>query len=455
MKYQTKIILGGFMGNVVEAYDTSLCYFLSAELARFLLGNKQGNYTVMLALLFLAYLAKPIGAFFLGLFSDLYGRKNVLMISILIMGLSTALIGLIPGFQQIGFFAAGLLLTLRIIQTMALGSEFLNSASFLVESGDNTQRGFRGCWSSVGVKAGYLLACIVIGCTHILGNVFFISENWLWRIPFLLAILTTIVGVYVRYTMPESLAYVIHYAGRAKPSTQAIYRQSLDFVKRYPFMFNYTFFASFLSVATGFFFYLYIPLHATHYSLLSHSFITTANTCSLVFVTALIPVFGWFSDKKDRLKMLAWATTGILVLSYPLMEAVNYGNANYYLLMQLAISIPCACYYSVSSVLLTELFPLQIRCTVLSIVFSIAASLASGLPPLLSDYLVRRTHLPSSPCLIMIALACIVLMNIKLLAKFYRLQKNQYHIISVLEETPLFIMQYQKPEIKNVENFNV
>jgi MHS family proline/betaine transporter-like MFS transporter len=445
MKHQTKIILGGFMGNVVEAYDVSICYFLSTELSKVLIGNQQGNPSVVLALIFLAYLAKPIGAFALGLFSDLYGRKNVLIASIFIMGLSTALIGLIPGFSQIGLYAAGFLLILRTIQSMALGSEFLNSASFLVESGDDKQRGFRGCWSSVGVKAGYLVACIVVQITHSLGSNSIAEQDWLWRVPFLLAILTTIIGVFIRYKMPESLAYIVYYAERAKPTTRAIYRQAKDFVKSNPFMFNYAFFASFLSVATGFFYYLYIPLHAIQYSHLSRSFIMMSTTLSLAFVTLLIPIFGWLSDKRDRLQMLALATSGLLILSYPFMHAVNYGNASYFVLMQLVISIPCACYYSVSSVLLIELFPLQIRCTALSIVFSIAASLASGLPPLLSDYLARKTQLPNSPCLIMIVLACIVLINIRILALRYRLGANQYRIAAINEGEPIFTIHYQKP----------
>ncbi|MBA2656653.1 MAG: MFS transporter [Tatlockia sp.] len=443
MKHQTKIILGGFMGNVVEAYDISICYFLSTELSRVIFGNQQGNPSVVFALIFLAYLAKPIGAFALGLFSDLYGRKNVLMISILIMGLSTALIGLIPSYQRIGLYAAGLLLIFRTIQSMALGSEFLNSASFLVESGSDEQRGFRGCWSSVGVKAGYLLACIIVEVIHTHATSI-AEQDWLWRIPFLLALLTTIVGVLIRYKMPESLGYVVYYAEHAKPTTRTIYKQAKIFVKSNPFLFNYAFFASFLSVATGFFYYLYIPLHAIQYSHLPRSFIMTSTTLSLAFVTVLIPIFGWFSDKCDRLQMLALATASLLVLSYPFMHAVNFGNASYFLVMQLVISIPCACYYSVSSVLLTELFPLQIRCTALSIVFSIAASLASGLPPLLSDYLARKTQLPSSPCLIMIVLACIVLTNIRFLAQRYRLSANQYRVMTI-NDTELVSIHYQKP----------
>lgn len=445
MKHQNKIILGGLFGNLVEAYDVSICYFLSSELSRVLIGSNQKSPTIVLTLIFLAYLAKPLGAFILGLLSDLYGRKNVLMASILSMGVSTFFIGLIPAYEKIGFYSVALLLTLRITQSMALGSEFLNSASFLVESGDQNQRGFRGCWPSVGVKAGFLLACLVTQGIHALSESS--QVDWLWRVPFLLAIFTTIVGVYLRYNMPESLAYILYYADRKKPTTRSIYQQSLSFVKKYPFLFNYAFFSSFLSVATGFFFYLYIPLHAANYSHLSHTFIMTSTTLSLTLVTILIPIFGWLSDQHDRLSMLTFSSTGLLVMAYPFMHAINFGNATYFLLMQLLISIPCACYYSVSSVLLTELFPMQIRCTALSIIFSIAASLAAGVPPLLADYLARVTGFPGSPSLIIIIASIIVLRNIRILFQEYRIGKNQYSITSFSEEPPVFTIQYQKKQI--------
>lgn len=452
MSNQTRIIMGGFMGNVVEAYDIALCYFLSSELSRVIIGDSEGNPTIMLTLIFLAYLAKPLGAFLLGLFSDIYGRKNVLMVSILIMGSSTACIGLIPNYQQIGLIAPGLLLTLRLVQSMALGSEFLNSASFLVESGDEKKRGFRGCWPSVGVKAGYLIACLIVEAIRML-NLHFPQQDWFWRIPFLLAAITSLVGYMIRATLPESLAYILYYAERKKPNTREICRQSLEFLRKSPFLFNYAFFASFLSVATGFFFYLYIPLHAVQYSQLSRDFIILSTTLSLAFVTLLIPFFGWLSDYKDRLGMLAWATAGLFLTAYPFMQAVNYGTAHWFLTMQLVISIPCACYYSVSSVLLTELFPLQIRCTALSIVFSIAASLAAGVPPLLADYLARSTGQPNSPFLIMSVLAGIVLINLSLLAKNYRLGKNHYTTITLESESELTPIYYFKKQAAE-ENLN-
>lgn len=441
MNHQNKVILGGLLGNVVEAYDVSVCYFSAAEISLFLLGESKSRPTVMLLLIFIAYLSKPIGAFILGLFSDLYGRKNVLMVSIALMGVSTACIGLIPDYAHVGLLAPALLLSLRIIQSASLGSECLNSVSLLVESGDGKQKGFRGCWSSVGVTSGNLIACLVVAGLHVYtAN----HPQWtqLWRIPFLAALITTIIGFYIRSKLPESLAYVLYYSNRKKPSRSDILKQSIQFIKQYPFMFHFAFFSSFLTVSSSFFFYLYIPLHALQFAQISSSLIFTSNAVALAFISILVPIFGYISDKKDRLKMMNFGCWGLFVLAYPYMYAINYGTPLLYLLMQLLICIPCACFFSVSSVLLTELFPLQIRCTALSIVYSIAASLAAGVPPLLSDYLTHNTNMPCSPSFIIMFASGIVLVNVWYLIKRHRCGINEYSGCALVEERPVFTVQY-------------
>lgn len=428
MNYQTKAILAGFMGNLVEAYDVAICYYLSSEISRSLMGNANGDPRVVFMLIFIAYMVKPIGAFVLGVCSDRFGRKKVMMTSIIASGLATALIGAIPDYQTIGGMSIIGLLGLRIIQSVAIGSEFLNSSSFLVESGSEKQRGFRGCWSSVGVKAGAILACIAAEMVH-QSTTMTPYFNASWRIPFLFAAFAMGIGFIIRNRMPESLGYVLYYANRYKPSTYTIYQQSIHFIKQYPFLFRYAFFACFLSIASSFFFYLYMPLHAVHYSHFPRSWVTLSTLLSLIFTSLLIPIFGWLSDRHDRLNILIFSTTGLLMLSYPFMVAVSSLSYTQLLIMQLLISIPCAGYYSVSSVLLTELFPLHIRCTVLSIIFSIAGSIAAGVPPLLADYLIKTTHSPNSPCFIMITIATIMLINLKKLRKDYRLSRNEYRSV--------------------------
>ena len=105
----------------------------------------------------------------------------------------------------------------------------------------------------------------------------------------------------------------------------------------------------------------------------------------------------------------------MIALSIPLMNALNHENAYQFTILQLLISIPCACYYSVCSVLLTELFPLPIRCTCLSVIFSIAASLGAGLPPVLANYLTAQWSVMNAPGLLMIVALTICLFHIKIL----------------------------------------
>jgi MHS family proline/betaine transporter-like MFS transporter len=448
MKYQTKAILAGFMGNFVEAYDVAICYYLSSELSRALMGNSQGDPRVVLVLIFLAYMIKPLGSFALGIYSDRYGRKKVMIASIVAAGITTMLIGLIPGYTSIGSASIAILLGLRIAQSIAIGSEFLNSSSFLVESGDNQHRGFRGCWSSVGVKAGTILACICAEGAHQL-SMYHPFFDFAWRLPFLLAGVTMTVGLLIRFRTPESLNYVLYYANRHKPTTRMLYQQSLLFIKHYPFLFRYAFFSSFLSIASSFFFYLYMPLQAIHAAHISRSWVTLSTLLALILTALLIPVFGWISDKRDRLHILSFSTSGLLMLTYPFMLIMNSGDASQFLLMQLLIAIPCAGYYSVGSVLLTELFPIHIRCTALSITFSIAASIAAGLPPVIAEFLIQKTHSQNAPSLIIITIALIMLYHIYKLAKHYRCGRNEYHSIQWVTSDHTTQMPHQNVLVKD------
>jgi len=169
-------------------------------------------------------------------------------------------------------------------------------------------------------------------------------------------------------------------------------------------------------------------LHATEFSGLSRVFILRSTAVSLLFVSILIPIFGYFSDRSDRLQILMISSAALVASAYPFMVAINSGNAYAFIIMQLLISIPCASYYSVSSVILTELFPIQIRCTTLSIVFSIAASLASGFPPLIANWLVQTFHRPNAPSIIMMVMGAAVLINAFILKRDFRVGRNRYTV---------------------------
>ena len=147
MKHQKRIILGAVFGNLIEAFDMAICGLLSLYLARYLIGDNQHGLMLLFVTFFAGYLARPIGAIVLGLFSDVYGRKITLAASIVAMGFATAAIGLIPSYQTIGINSMIILVVLRIIQSFSCGVEYLNSSAYLVENADVSQKGFAGCWA--------------------------------------------------------------------------------------------------------------------------------------------------------------------------------------------------------------------------------------------------------------------------------------------------------------------
>lgn len=428
MKSQHKVILAGLVGNLVEAYDIAICGYMAFYLSKYLTNPDSNNVGLVFTLFFIAYIARPLGALLLGGLSDIFGRKNVMMLSIIIMGLSTTCIAAIPEYSHIGFYATFSLLMLRVIQSLACGAEFLNSASYLVESGKDDKKGFRGSFTSVGVMSGILIASIITELTNL--NASPITEAWLWRIPFIIAGITTLVGFYIRNSVPEGLQYVLYYSDKKKPSVTTLFKSTIEYFKQKPFLIYFAFATSFLNVGITFLLYIYIPIHAKQHHSLSTNQVFLGNILSLMTVIGLVPLFGYLQDKIDRLQMIKWATIGLLIGIYPFVYTLNYSSYSSFLTTQLLLSVPTACYFGVASVLLTDLFPLQIRCTVLSLTYSLAASLAGGLIPLLAMGLVNKTHILTSPSWIIIVLACIAMLNFILLHKNYRIGKNDYNQLS-------------------------
>nr|WP_019215180.1 MFS transporter [Legionella tunisiensis] len=161
MKHQTRIILAGTLGNLIESFDMAICGLLSVYLAKYLIGDSTKGLFLVFLTFFAGYLARPIGAMIMGLLSDIYGRKIILAASILTMGLSTSLIGFIPSHSIIGLTSIFLLLSLRIIQSFSCGAEYLNSSAYLVENAEASKKGYSGSWASFGAMAGMMIASLV------------------------------------------------------------------------------------------------------------------------------------------------------------------------------------------------------------------------------------------------------------------------------------------------------
>lgn len=406
MRHQTRIILAAMLGNLIEAFDMAICGLLAVYFAKYLMddGDVNKGLLIVFATFFVGYLARPIGAMFLGGLSDVYGRKIMLAASILSMGIATTLIGFIPPNSSIGIASMVILLGLRFVQSFSCGAEYLNSSAYLVENADASHKGFSGSWASFGSMAGLLVASIVT--LAITNSVIQYPElEWaIWRLPFILALLGSSIGLYVRLFIPESLEYITYYANHPKPKFIGILHQSFQYIRENKLKSSYVFALSCLGVTTTFQIYIYGPMQAHLYGNLTDHQIIVSNIISLIVMLSVFPIIGKLSDKVNREKIVIAAGFGFLFLSQPYFYMLSYGHYSSLILFQSLISIPAAAYYATVPVMLAEMFPLNLRCTVLSVLYSTAASLSAGLTPLVSLILLRKTQSSMAPTLLVIVL---------------------------------------------------
>ncbi|KTD73784.1 MFS transporter [Legionella tucsonensis] len=417
MKHQTRIIMAGTLGNLIESFDMAICGLLSVYIAKYLIGDASKGLFLVFLTFFAGYLARPIGAMIMGLLSDIYGRKIILAGSILAMGVSTTLIGFIPPHSTIGIFSVMALLALRVIQSFSCGAEYLNSSAYLVENADAAKKGYSGSWASFGAMSGMLVASLIALIVTYFSK-HYPEQDWLiWRVPFVLALLGSSIGLYIRLCIPESMEYIMYYADRPKPKFKSLFSESINFIKNNKIQSLYVFVLSYLGVTTTFQIYIYGPMQAHLYGHFQDHEIILSNILSLIVLLAIFPLVGKLSDKVNREKIVILASIGFLVLSQPFFYVLSHHDIYNLLLGQALIAIPAGAYYATVPVILSEMFPIKLRCTVLSILYSTAASLSAGLAPLISLMLVEKTQVASSPSMLIFVLVVIVFIALTLKAK--------------------------------------
>jgi len=199
-----RVILASSLGTVFEWYDFYLYGSLAAIIAKqFFSGLNEASAFVFALLAFAAgFAVRPFGAIVFGRIGDLVGRKYTFLITILIMGTSTFLVGLLPGYDSIGVAAPVILIALRLLQGLALGGEYGGAATYVAEHAPDGKRGLYTSFIQITATFGLFLSLLVIlGCKSALGDAF---TSWGWRIPFLLSAVLLAVSVYIRLQLAES-----------------------------------------------------------------------------------------------------------------------------------------------------------------------------------------------------------------------------------------------------------
>jgi len=202
---QRRIILAASLGTVFEWYD----FYLYGTLAVFFgtlffpPGNDTAAFLASLATFGAGFAVRPLGALIFGRVGDLVGRKYTFLITIVVMGLATALVGVLPTYERIGLWAPVLLVSLRLAQGLALGGEYGGAATYVAEHAPHGQRGYFTSWIQTTATLGFFLSlAVILGCRVGFGDETF--KSWGWRVPFILSVLLLAVSVYIRLKLSES-----------------------------------------------------------------------------------------------------------------------------------------------------------------------------------------------------------------------------------------------------------
>jgi MFS family permease len=320
---ERRVIVASSVGTVFEWYD----FYLYATLAPFFaaLFFPKGNATAALLSAFATYaagfLVRPFGAIVFGRIGDLVGRKYTFLITISVMGASTALVGLLPRYETVGIVAPILLVSLRLAQGLALGGEYGGAATYVAEHAPDEKRGQATSWIQTTATVGFFLALVVIlACREMMSKETF--ADWGWRVPFLISIILLGISIYIRLKLQESPVFQ-----RMKSQGKGSKSPLRDSFMKYPNN-KYVALALFGATAgqgvvwyTGQFyalFFMQITLHLDYVT----TYILIAS--ALVLGTPFFIVFGKLSDKIGRLKIIL-AGCAIAALTYiPLFKGLTH-----------------------------------------------------------------------------------------------------------------------------------
>jgi MFS family permease len=204
-----RVIFASSLGTVFEWFD----FYLYGTLAVFFgtlffpPGNDTAAFLASLATFGAGFAVRPLGALVFGRLGDLIGRKYTFLITIVVMGASTALVGVLPTYAQVGIWAPVLLVTLRLAQGLALGGEYGGAATYVAEHAPDDQRGYYTSWIQTTATLGFFLSlAVILGCRIGFGEDAF--KTWGWRVPFLVSVILLAISVYIRLKLEESPLFV-------------------------------------------------------------------------------------------------------------------------------------------------------------------------------------------------------------------------------------------------------
>jgi len=379
-----RVVTASLIGATIEWYD----FFLYGVIAGIVFNKLYFPTSDPLISILLAYstfavgfITRPLGGVIFGHFGDKIGRKNMLILTLLIMGVSTVLIGLLPTYAQIGIWAPIALLVLRIFQGIGLGGEWGGAVLMTYEYSPTHLRGLYGSLPQIGLAIGLCLASGVVALlSNFLSDVQFMA--WGWRVAFLLSIFLVAVGMWIRLNVSETPEFQ-----EVKDGNAAAKIPIAEVFKNYRGNVLAGMGARYIDGVFFNIFGVWIISYLTQTIKITRTDALAGVMASALVMCFFIPVFGYLSDRIGRTKVYVWGSLLTGLSTFPAFWLINSSHGNTTIIWA-AIVIPFGIFYASvygpEAALFCELFPARVRYTGISFVYQFSGIFASGLTPIIA-----------------------------------------------------------------------
>ncbi|MFC7392703.1 MFS transporter [Scopulibacillus cellulosilyticus] len=386
--YRTRVLIGSLVGGTLEYYDYEL-YGILASLVFGQLFFPSFNPVIGRLLAFasfgLTFFLRPVGGIVFSHLGDKIGRKNTLVMTITIMGISSLCIGLLPTYQTIGVWAPILLVFLRLVQGFALGGEWGGSMLLSIENSEKKKRGFYGSVPMMGAAIGLLLGLIIVSIMQALMAHQFLV--WGWRIPFIISFVLTIFGLWVRNGLEETMEFQ---ETKKKGHTVKI---PIANVVRYQWKSVLMAIGiKIIEAAPYYIFATFAVSYASNYLHMKEGPVLNSVTVGTLFSVIAIPIFGILCNKVGPKVLFVIGSILTILFAYPYFYIMGTRTVLGVAVATIIGMVLWAMITSVLGTLLTDLFHTNVRYTGISVGYQIGTALAGGTAPMIATALIEAFH---------------------------------------------------------------
>ncbi len=385
---ERRVLTATLVGTAIEWYD----YFIYAQMAGLVLGtlffgplaqhNPALAQVIAFATIGISFLFRPLGAVVCGSLGDRLGRKAVLVMTLVLMGGATMLIGLLPTYAQIGVWAPILLVVLRVVQGFSAGGEWGGAALMAVEHAPRHRRSFFGSFPQIGVPIGLLLATLVLSIlTSSMSSEQFMA--WGWRIPFLLSIVLIGVGTLIRRSVGESPIFEQMHARKAASSAplRSLFRHHGGTVLRTALIFVGNNAAGYLLIA------FFVAYGRNKLGLSATPLLVVTMAASLSWLVFTL-VGGMMGDRFGRVRTFQIGYVLLALWAVPMWWLVDSGSLALFFVALALLSIPLGLTYGPQAALYAEMFPAHVRYSGVSVGYALGTILGGAFAASIAQWLI-------------------------------------------------------------------